>query len=469
MSDLVLEPILKKHCPGSVEQEHACAFTLLEPHRDLIYYLMRFLDHKEKLQFSMVNKRVLAVFRQQHIHRLRIKLPIAALQKTASKELLACPAVSVGKKMHLAYWIKLKKAHLGQQCIVTDIKMSKTFPLPPLWSGLTHLKLSAQYNTELGTLPASLVSLKLGSRFDRYLGILPNGLEHLKCGFFFNELPTHWPASLRSLRVDQSGAVLQVLPPALTTLRIVSGRPLPPLPQTLTDIIGLRHTNGVTEYPPALRYIKLGSWENGSTFHVPSSLTSLDTGPGFRGTLVFPPDSALTTLKFGYNSNHPLMQLPPKLVSLDLGKSNQSHPIGALPDTLQVLLLNHSYGHPLGTLPLGLRHLELNQGFDHPIGPLPPRLEILHLGKRHTKPIGALPSTLQTLCVGDAYNVPLGDLPAGLKTLRLGSKFNQALGPFPPGLEELALRGNYRKPLHPFPASLRKLDTEGNVHLVFRG
>jgi hypothetical protein len=488
------EPQPKKKCSTLGEPP---GLSLLYPHRDLLYYLMGFLDHKDKKQFSLVNKHMLGVFRQKHKNKLRLVLPTEKLQKLASKDLLAFPAVCVKKLERLTHWTILQKKHLVQALpVVVDIRLhsefDKSVPMSAvLYEGLTHLEVDNGHNQPFGTLPTSFVSLKPGYSFDQALGPLPSGLEQLVFGPCFNHPIEHWPESLRCLRIgapyqrDTDIFPLPAFPLALTYLEVYTRRPLPALPPALVELRGLRSENAVTEFPATLRRLKLHTW-NAQQFCVPSNVTRFSTGTHFSKRLLFAIGSELTRLSFDYYTNVPDLQLPLKLTVLDMHKSNQTHPLGALPDTLEQLILSKHYCLPIEPLPPRLWSLELGHMFSHPIRHFPSRLRILHMDGDYTVqhgplpdslkelyltgkfkvPIGVLPDALTTLHVGDFYNFPLGRLPGQLAHLRLGTRFNKPLGPFPPTLETLELCRVFKQPLHPLPASVKKLAILNDGHCL---
>eukprot|EP00611_Tribonema_gayanum_P007366 TRINITY_DN16735_c0_g1_i1.p2 TRINITY_DN16735_c0_g1~~TRINITY_DN16735_c0_g1_i1.p2 ORF type:complete len:155 (-),score=23.10 TRINITY_DN16735_c0_g1_i1:59-523(-) len=80
----------------------------------------------------------------------------------------------------------------------------------------------------------------------------------------------------------------------------------------------------------------------------------------------------------------------------------------------------------IGALPEGLQTLRIASWcFDHPLGDLPEALEVLDLKD------------------SSSFNRPLGQLPGGLKTLHLGKEFTRELGPLPPALKWLTLPLQY--------------------------
>jgi hypothetical protein len=467
MSD-ASEPQPKKQCSTLGEPP---GLSLLYPHRDLLYYLMGFLDHKEKLQFSLVNKHVLGVYRQKHMHKLRLHLPAYTEQLTASKELLAFPAVCVENNDHLEHWIKLQRAQLGRgrrRSPLVDVRTTAWFrgtsnlPGMSIWSGLTHLRMEDGFNQALGVLPAALVYIKLGRMFTCVLDNLPSGLEHLECNGICVASRNVWPASLRHLNLYSCYTPLTLLPPTLTTLRINTFHKLPPLPPMLVELTEIHQTCGITVFPPTLTHLGLGAWHTDSVFSVPPSVTSLCCDRGFYGQLSFAQNNVLTKLALGEHCNVPFMALPASLVVLDMSESRQEHWIGVLPDALERLYLGWDYNQPLGPLPPSLKELRFGGAFNQSLGPLPLGLIELCIGDKFCKPLEPLPPRLKTLRTGNAFASRIEAFPETLVKLSLGASYKWPVGPLPPRLEYLSLNSSLEHSLGLCPPTIKRITINMN-------
>ncbi|KAG5176801.1 hypothetical protein JKP88DRAFT_282540 [Tribonema minus] len=121
--------------------------------------------------------------------------------------------------------------------------------------------------------------------------------------------------------------------------------------------------------------------------------------------------------------------------------------IVAAPDSVKHLQLDASLVP--APVPRGLQHLHLTYGIElgtEDIGALPEGLQTLRIASWcFDHPLGALPEALEVLDLKDSssFNRPLGQLPGGLKALHLGKAFTRELGPLPPALQWLTLPLQY--------------------------
>jgi hypothetical protein len=396
------EPILKKHCPE--EQLAVTGLASLEPHKDLLGYLMGYIEFDELKLFSRINKRMLTVFRQKQTHRIRLRIPDKSLHAGADKDLLAMPAVTVNKIADWTSWFLQQTVRLGKPFAV-DVMLSVKFPHktsidPVLWCGLTHLELSARIDTSLqGKLPASLRYLKLGTAFDAPISPLPPGLVRLDCGKCFNQ-------------------PLGDLPETLACLNLPTGYPHPlgRLPLSLNCIRYTKLPVPMKNKPMAqggLQYlINVGSrnWENTA---FPESLSQIVFNVWFTRLPRLPDGLRYLSGTPMFNSHLPIAHLS-KLVKLVLDREfNQ--PIEEFPQNLQILDMQGSL---------------CTEAF----GPLPSKLQQLMIGPCYNHPLGPLPETLVKLVLGDEFNQPLGLLPETLVELELSAVYEPALEPFPLGM-----------------------------------
>lgn len=166
----------------------------------------------------------------------------------------------------------------------------------------------------------------------------------------------------------------------------------------------------------------------------------------------------ITWISISGHFNRSLGTLPPNLKTLRFHASDFYHPLGKLPDSLEVLTLPFSYDFPLDNLPLCLRKLDVGGEYNHPLGILPSNLEYLKLSSLYSCPLGVLPETLRTLHTGRAFYEPLGILPDSLVELVISSPFfNHHLGVLPSKLSFLLVGHGFNQPLGVLPLSLKKL------------
>lgn len=148
--------------------------------------------------------------------------------------------------------------------------------------------------------------------------------------------------------------------------------------------------------------------------NIPANINKIVFGGWFNLNAQSYLDSNILIIKFGYEFNQEINNLPSKLKHLTLGvKFNQAinnlplglkklfiggsfnQPIDLLPESLEELLLSGCFNHFVDNLPMGLKMLYITGfAFDHSINSIPNSIEILHLHPEYRIKINKLPKKL---------------------------------------------------------------------------
>ncbi|GAM27256.1 hypothetical protein SAMD00019534_104310, partial [Acytostelium subglobosum LB1] len=305
----------------------------------------------------------------------------------------------------------------------------------PLTLRLLNLGQSYNLPIDIGVLPDGLTSLSLGNQFDQLIepGALPNSITSLRFGNNFSHMiqPEALPNSLIYLTLGERNThqLNTGVPQSLTSLTLYGQQGMP-LSQTL---------------PPTIRHLV--------TFNSPWQ-------PRLYTNML---ESLEVNSEYGWSIKP--ATVPFSLTSLKLGCGFTDFTDGALPPSLETLVLGNDYDRPIGNglLPDSIKHLKMGNNFNQLIETLPPALVTLEFGECYNIPIindHWIPTTLQSLTFGLQFDQPLtaGLLPESLTHLRLGLCFKYTSMDLPQSLTSLSLSITNRK----------KLATAANGYLVFR-
>jgi hypothetical protein len=296
------------------------------------------------------------------------------------------------------------------------------------WHGLVTWRASQLYRSLAGALrssndagtfvPVCPINLSVCTRSDlsaynSFLSRANSGIviQHLEvqvlsCGTF-----SHFPSTLKSLRIHHCE------------------KELPPLPLSLQSLTYNHIDDGQT---------------------LPVGVKTLRKSLRFKKTSCF---------------NHPLPTLPMHLLKLELG-SEFNQMIAELPPNLTHLTFGFAFNQPLHSLPAKLELLQFAFAFNFPLPTLPPSLTHLKFGTCFDQPLTCLPCNLKSLEFGSNFDQPLPSLPSSLTCLRLGFCFNRPLFALPPKLEFLELGRFFQHPLPSMPSSLHTLKLHPTSHLT---
>eukprot|EP00953_Heterococcus_sp_UTEX-ZZ885_P013977 7964-Heterococcus_DN1.PRE.1 len=203
---------------------------------------------------------------------------------------------------------------LNEGLTLLDLKHSRlaqSFGLDAIPRSVKHLILPDRYAHAIGVLPPGLKYLDIVLTFNQELGTLPDTLEELVMMRDDDEqpyrpIPSHLPAALRVLRVDNVLCITQAASDEYPT---------------------------VLQLPPQLEVL-----------HVKH----------LQGRLYMLPASLKVPYVDGMTYNEPLGLLPPTLEELDLSHADSfQQPLGVLPSTLQIIRLNSEYTQALQSVPPG--------------------------------------------------------------------------------------------------------------------
>jgi hypothetical protein len=157
--------------------------------------------------------------------------------------------------------------------------------------------------------------------------------------------------------------------------------------------------------------------KNKIILNIPENITSIIFSGWFNLDIQPYLHPHIKSLKFGFDFNQSMDNLPNDLEYLTLGaKFNQT--INNLPLGLKTLIIGGIFSQTVDMLPENLEVLYLSGGFSHFIDNLPIGLKTLRLlGYSFNQPIDSLPNTIEILQLNPKYKRPIYKLPSNLKSL----------------------------------------------------
>ena len=120
---------------------------------------------------------------------------------------------------------------------------------------------------------------------------------------------------------------------------------------------------------------------------------------------------SLKILKFGYECKP--LEYVKKLFS-----DKSEYLLGY--DGLETLKFGYNFDHSVDNLPESLKTLVFGHGFNHPVDKLPQQLKTLVFGDCFDQAVDKLPESLKTLVFGNVFRNQVDKLPANLEVLKLG-------------------------------------------------
>jgi hypothetical protein len=306
--------------------------------------------------------------------------------------------------------------------------------------GLESILFSSNYTQPIakGSLPKSLKKIIFKGIFSQSIDILPEQLETFMCNTFDPPLRKNmFPATLKYLSINIDKKINKhVLPTSLNSLELIDGVINNILPPNLENLTLTMNQSLVTKsnksiLPTTLKSLKFGYNFNNKLLNLPSSLTHLEFGAVFNKPL----DKCLLNTKiekiiFCYYScfNKSLKNLPPTLKYLSLGPTfNRPIHNNTFPETLEELIFGEDFDQQIkkNVLPKNLKRLTFGQEFRFKINKnvLPYKLIYLRFSYGYNYSLeGVLPPFLKTLVVDPKYQW-FDMVPPYVKIVKLGNYF----------------------------------------------
>lgn len=126
-----------------------------------------------------------------------------------------------------------------------------------------------------------------------------------------------------------------------------------------------------------------------------------------------------------------------------------------LHSNIQMIKFGYEFNQLVNNLPSKLKHLTLGVKFNQSIDNLPNGLKKLFFGGNFNQPINMLSESLEIIYLSGGFNQPVDNLPNRLKMLIInGFAFNHSIDSLPDSIEFLQLHPQYKIPIIKFPKKL---------------